>query len=569
MPKYNFEMDLSETTSTGIIVKKLKRGMTVLEFGCSYGRMTRYMKEALDCNVYIVEYDSEAYERAIKYAEDGICGDIQKYEWVTKFKDIKFDAIIFADVLEHLSEPVEVLKTAGNMLAEGGKVLISVPNITHNDIILKSYMDRIDYTSIGLLDDTHVHFWGLNNLEDFARDSELYIETVEATYEKTGLTEQFKGTELKTSQLLLNILNERKAGEVYQFLITMQKTPVETTEDNYHLEQPYVYSNIYLDRGQGFNASDIIPVKAPLSKNGAYYVNYRIEDTKDLRCIRFDPIEYQGCLLKYLNVRQGTKRLPLQYSDSIVFEEEVLIKGMDPQVTIPIEDNDDPISIDSEFLIRGEEYVDSLEKNISDLRSQSDEYASQLNGHKKLVNDLQELINQKEIEYKKLLNDLEVQLNNNEVEYRKCISDLEKQIADNLSDYNQEKNDLRRAYEQEIRVNQDVAEKEKLNLRKQLDEKIILLGSYQTLADSKDTYIVKLDKTIKDKDADIVCKETIIAEKETIIAEKDVEIAERNERIAELDHAIEHYRKYPGIRIIRFIGKVLRGIKRRIKALVQ
>ncbi len=493
MSKYNFEMDLSETTSTGIIAKKLKRGMTVLEFGCSFGRMTRYMKEALDCNVYIVEYDSEAYESAIKYAEDGICGDIQKYEWITKFKDIEFDAIIFADVLEHLTESVKVLKAAGNMLAADGKVFISIPNITHNDILLKSYMDRVDYTSIGIMDDTHVHFWGLENLVDFARDSDLYIETVEATYEKTGLTEQFRGTELQASQLLLNILNERKTGEIYQFLITMQKTPVEITKDNYRLEPPHVYSHIYLDKGQGFNERDIIAIKAPLSKNGVYYVNYRIDDTTDLRCIRFDPIEYQGCLLKYLNVRQGTQNLPVQYSDSCDFGEKVLLKGNDPQIIIPIEGNEEPISIDSEFILRGEEYVDSLENTVSDLSNLIDDYTGRLNGYEKLTSDLHEQINLKNTY---------------------CAA----------------------------------AEKEAQNLKRQLDEKTILLGSYQALADSKDTYIVKLDKAI---------------------AEKDAIIDERNMIISNLEQAVEHYRRFPGVRFLRFVKRVLRGIKIRIKALVQ
>ena len=219
MNKYSCEMNLDEESSTGKIVKKLKRGMTVLEFGCSYGRMTRHMKEELDCTVYIVEYDSEAYDSASRYAKDGVCGDIQKYEWVAKFKEIRFDVIIIADVLEHLTEPVRVLKMAGNMLTEGGKIFISIPNITHNDIILKSCMDRFDYTDVGLLDNTHVHFWGLENLEDLARDSDLCLEKVEATYRETGSTEQFSGTEIKLSQMLMNILNERKTGQVYQFIV--------------------------------------------------------------------------------------------------------------------------------------------------------------------------------------------------------------------------------------------------------------------------------------------------------------------------------------------------------------
>ena len=49
MSKYDFEIDLSNRTSTGIILNKIKPGSVVLEFGCATGRMTRYMKEAMDC----------------------------------------------------------------------------------------------------------------------------------------------------------------------------------------------------------------------------------------------------------------------------------------------------------------------------------------------------------------------------------------------------------------------------------------------------------------------------------------------------------------------------------------
>lgn len=438
MSKYNFEMDLDEGSSIERIVKKLKQGMTVLEFGCSYGRMTRYMKEELDCTVYIIEYDSAAYESASRYAKDGVCGDIQKYEWVTKFKEIRFDAIIIADVLEHLTEPVKVLKTAGNMLADDGKIFISIPNITHNDIILKSCMDRFDYTDVGLLDDTHVHFWGLDNLEDLAKDSDLCLKEVEATYRDTGSTEQFSGTEIKSSKLLLNILNERKTGQVYQFIITMQKSRIIVSDGIYRLNKPYIYSHIYLDRGQGFDDRYVIPVKAFMSEKGLYHVNYRTEDTRDLRCIRFDPVELQGCLIKRLDIRQGTKLLSSQFSDSVDLGKEMLIKDDDPQIIIPVEENGEPVSIDSEFILRGDEYIDSLEEWLS--------------------------------EYKK----------------------------------------------------------ETMRLKKQLDEKIVLLGSYHALADSKDTYIVKLER---------------------LIAEKEKQSEKHSGKI--------------------FIAKVLRGLKRRIRTLVR
>ena len=161
MSKYDFEIDLTANSSTGIILNKIREDSVVLEFGCATGRMTRYMKEVLGCRVYIVEYDKDAYQTALQYAEDGLCDDIMQFQWVEKFQDINFDAIIFADVLEHLTRPEQVLEQAGHLLKEDGNIYVSIPNITHNDILMKLYDNRFDYTPTGILDDTHVHFWGL------------------------------------------------------------------------------------------------------------------------------------------------------------------------------------------------------------------------------------------------------------------------------------------------------------------------------------------------------------------------------------------------------------------------
>ncbi len=500
MPKYDFEMDLSETTSTGIIAKKIKRGMTVLEFGCSYGRMTRYMKEVMDCDVYIVEYDREAYENAIKYAKDGICGDILQYEWREKYKDIRFDVIIFADVLEHLSEPAKVLDSTRNLLKKDGRIFVSVPNVTHNDIVLKATMERFDYTDIGLLDETHLHFWGLNNLEDLAKSSNLYIEKIEATYQKTGFTEQFIDSELEASNLLLNILKERKCGEVYQFLINFSKEPVEE-KNKYVFEKPYIYTHVYMDRGNGFNEKECIPVKAFFSMNGTYYVNSRIEDVSKIQRIRFDPVEFQECIIKYFSIRQGSRILSPQFLNSVVTDKGILLKSMDPMICVDVETDGEPLTIDAEILLPGEKFISFLEENLVDFKEIAEGLGSK-------CREYSEELKFKENEQKKIIENLEF-------EYNKQIKEIQNDLDETQHNINE--------------------------INEELQKRTALLDSYRTLADSKDIFITKIEKNIHEKE----------------------------ERITELYDAVEHYRRFPTIKFIRFVGKILRQIKRKVKVLVQ
>ena len=60
--------------------------------------------------MYIVELDEEAGKIAAQSAKDYVIGDIQDYVWVEKFAGIQFDYILFADVLEHLTEAANVVK---------------------------------------------------------------------------------------------------------------------------------------------------------------------------------------------------------------------------------------------------------------------------------------------------------------------------------------------------------------------------------------------------------------------------------------------------------------------------
>ena len=160
MNKYDLEMDNDPSSITGKIMLRIKPFSRVLEFGCAKGRMTRYMKEKLNCDVSIVELDAESFSEARGFAQGGFCGDIEEYGWIEYFSGEIFDYILFADVLEHLRNPETVLRETVQFLKPDGEILVSIPNIGHHDILANLYLNRFSYTSLGLLDNTHIHFWG-------------------------------------------------------------------------------------------------------------------------------------------------------------------------------------------------------------------------------------------------------------------------------------------------------------------------------------------------------------------------------------------------------------------------
>ena len=390
MLKYDFQLDLSEGSSTGKILKKITQGSRVLEFGCAAGRMTKYMHEALGCCVSIVELDRKAYEKASVYADDGICGNIMDMEWTEKFRDVRFDFIIFADVLEHLTDPDAVIREAGKLLSPEGMIIFSIPNITHGDIILKQMNERFDYTDIGLLDNTHVHFWGLENIRPFAERNGLYVYSTEGTLRQTGETEQ-KLAAAEISTVFRNILNERKCSSVYQFVVTLGKDGSKS-ESRSELSDRSALCKLYLDKGSDFNEADMRYVKAKQISWGRYYLEV-CEAFSDIKRLRIDPVEGQSCIVKDLRIYQGGRPIKPVYGANIPLDSGILLTGSDPMIIAEFLPEKAEVRITAEFILMSDSsfcgsIIENYEKNYpllsenSALRSERDTLLQEISGMK-------------------------------------------------------------------------------------------------------------------------------------------------------------------------------------------
>lgn len=451
MSKYDFQLDLSQNTSTGMILSKIKKGSTVLEFGCATGRMTRYMREALDCQVYIVEFEESAFQKAMAYAKDGLCDDIMQYRWVEQFRDVRFDAVILADVLEHLSDPEGVLRAAAQMLTEDGGIYISLPNITHNDVLIKAFQERFDYTKVGLLDDTHVHFWGLENLKQLAQGSGMYLESVEATYCRTGETEQKPQLDAVTARFE-NVLRERACGEVYQFVVSLSKTPCR--EPAFQRKAPSARMHLYLDTGSNFNQNEVLSFEAEADGCGGYVANYRLPQGHGASRIRLDPVEHQGCILTRLRVCQNSQELPLGYSECVRLDEGVCLLGEDPAVYADIGPGD--VEIEVRMLLPGEGYEAVLRQQYD---SKQQQYARKLQELEVMRLDLQHQKNLAEIARQR---------------YEAEITDWKGQFA--------------------------TAKKEIAMLGRELDQTRSDLSGYILLYNRKEEYIIQLEQRNRELD---------------------------------------------------------------------
>ena len=305
MKKYDMAMEVSPDSIPGKIVSHIQPGMNVLEFGCSYGRMTKYISEALHCHVSIVELDQEAYPVARSYAEDGFCGDIDQEGWYLHFSGRQFDRIMFADVLEHLRDPLKAIERAKSLLKEDGEILVSIPNIGHNDILVKLFQNRFEYTSIGLLDNTHIHFWGEKNLEAFVQQAGCGIRILDGVYLPPYETEQ-KPDKTAVPSELLNVMANREYNGVYQFFLVLQKQEwMEqqgiSCDNRLKKFQNDLVICCFWDLGEGYQSDlhiQIIPQRMP---DGKFCIHCD-SIPKGCRKVRFDPPLGYHCLVGDIQV---------------------------------------------------------------------------------------------------------------------------------------------------------------------------------------------------------------------------------------------------------------------------
>ncbi|HVZ95252.1 MAG TPA: class I SAM-dependent methyltransferase [Chitinophagaceae bacterium] len=91
----------------------------------------------------------------------------------------EFDAIICGDVLEHLADPWSVRDKLLQWLKPGGYFLASIPNIREFKTVLKILLrGTFTYEQGGVMDKTHLRFFGKKNIIELLSANGLRIETM-------------------------------------------------------------------------------------------------------------------------------------------------------------------------------------------------------------------------------------------------------------------------------------------------------------------------------------------------------------------------------------------------------
>jgi ubiquinone/menaquinone biosynthesis C-methylase UbiE len=147
------------------------KGKRVLDIGCAAGAMGAAMLEAGALEVVGVEIVGDAAKRAREKLTAVFSYDLERAPELP-YPDGHFDVITFADVLEHVRDPVVVLKHLRRYLKNDGRIICSIPNVRHESVILPLLFNGTwKYEDAGILDRTHLRFFTLREINDFMRET--------------------------------------------------------------------------------------------------------------------------------------------------------------------------------------------------------------------------------------------------------------------------------------------------------------------------------------------------------------------------------------------------------------
>jgi methionine biosynthesis protein MetW len=138
------------------IAKRIPLGSRVLDVGCGTGSITEIIRNTSNATIIGLEPD----EQRARQAQSRGLTVINDYLSVNLIRDQgPFDFVVFADVIEHLPNPAQVISLAKTALKPGGSILASVPNVAHFYTRLDLLCGVFRYEDCGIMDATHLRWF--------------------------------------------------------------------------------------------------------------------------------------------------------------------------------------------------------------------------------------------------------------------------------------------------------------------------------------------------------------------------------------------------------------------------
>jgi 2-polyprenyl-3-methyl-5-hydroxy-6-metoxy-1,4-benzoquinol methylase len=157
-------------------IQALPPGLRLLDLGAAGGHLGRAVRDRC---AYLagVEPDPDLPASCREGYDDWRAKDaLSAGDW-----GAPFDAVVCADVLEHLPRPEELLARIHAWLRPRGTLLVSVPNVANLTVRAALVAGRFPYADRGILDRTHLRFYTRRSARELISAAGFRVRAMSAT----------------------------------------------------------------------------------------------------------------------------------------------------------------------------------------------------------------------------------------------------------------------------------------------------------------------------------------------------------------------------------------------------
>ncbi len=176
---YQRHIDQQERTSLSVLADRIPEGATVLDLGCGSGALGQHLVQHRRCTVDGLTLSEAEAALARPHYRRVEVANLEDAPLAQLFAAGSYDAIVCADVLEHLRQPEQVLTACRSLLAPGGQLLVSVPNAGYCGLLAELLDGELRYRDEGLLDRTHLRFFTRRSLQRFLAEQRWALAPLE------------------------------------------------------------------------------------------------------------------------------------------------------------------------------------------------------------------------------------------------------------------------------------------------------------------------------------------------------------------------------------------------------
>ena len=151
-----------------ILVHVPESARRVLDLGCATGTTGAALKARQPAHVVGIEIEPAYAEEARPRLDEVIVADVE-----TAAPEGRFDALIAADVLEHLKDPWAALRRYAQLLEPGGTAVVSLPNVGHWSTYANLARGTWPRKPEGIFDATHLRWFTLRDARELLRQAGL------------------------------------------------------------------------------------------------------------------------------------------------------------------------------------------------------------------------------------------------------------------------------------------------------------------------------------------------------------------------------------------------------------